>query len=103
MSVPVTTLTDGQWHQVAVTVSRSSSTGIQWYHNGAAVLSPGNPTNRPGSLVNSSPLRIGTRTASSPLSGWFNGDIDELEIFNRALTGNEVLSIFSAGPFGKCK
>ena len=96
-------LSDGQWHLVAVTVSRSLPTGIVWYHNGVAIGPPGNPTSRSGSLNNNSPLRIGTRTAVTPLTGWFNGDIDEVEIFNRALAPCEVLSIYNADSFGKCK
>jgi hypothetical protein len=102
-STPIATLSDNQWHHVAMTVRRASTVGIQWYHNGAVIASPGNPTNRPGSLVNNSPLRIGTRTFANPLTGWFRGDIDELEIFNRLLAGNEVLSLYNAGAFGKCK
>ncbi len=98
-------LTDGQWHHVAVTVLRRSGGGngvIRWYHNGANVF-PNTATNRWGSLANNSPLRIGTRTAASPLTGWFKGEIDELEIFNRVLTATEVADIYNAGPFGKCK
>jgi hypothetical protein len=53
--------------------------------------------------VNSSPLRIGTRTADSPLTGWFQGDLDELEIYNRALALPEVQAIYNAGSAGKCK
>lgn len=102
-SAPIPTLADNQWHHVAVTVRRASNVGIQWFHNGAAFAPPGNPTARLGSLVNNSPLRIGTRTASSPLTGWYKGDIDELEIFNRVLGNGEVLSLFNAGSFGKCK
>ena len=33
----------------------------------------------------------------------FLGDIDEVEIFDRALTTEEVLSIYNAGGAGKCK
>src|SRR6185369_14444358 len=33
----------------------------------------------------------------------FNGFIDELAIYNRALTSDEVLSIRQAGAAGKCK
>jgi hypothetical protein len=95
-------LTDGNWHLIAVTVQRSSTSGIRWYHNGAA-FGTNNPTGRTGSLKNNSPLRIGTRTADQPLTGWFFGDLDELEIFNRVLTPQEVFSIFQAGTFGKCK
>ncbi len=110
LSISIPTLRNGLWHHVAVTVDRrvgnSTTMGeIRWYHNGAEIspLGTNNPINRPGSLANNSPLRIGTRTASSPLSGWFRGDIDELEIFNRVLSDAEVNSIYSAGSFGKCK
>jgi hypothetical protein len=34
--------------------------------------------------------------------GEFAGQIDEVAIYNRALTAAEVLSIFAAGPSGKC-
>jgi hypothetical protein len=95
-------LTDGNWHHIAVTVRRTRHAGLRWYHNGALV-GIGDPTDRLGSLVNDSPLRIGTRTAASPLSGWFAGDLDELEIFNRVLTPQEVASIFNAGAQGKCR
>jgi hypothetical protein len=95
-------LTDGNWHLIAVTVQRASTSGISWYHNGVAI-GTSDPTDRMGSLQNNSPLRIGTRTADSALSGWFHGDLDELEIFNRVLTPQEVFAIFQAGTFGKCK
>lgn len=103
-SVPIPALTDNQWHHVAVTVVRNNPTGIAWYFDGAPVAAQSNnPTNRPGSLVNNGPLRIATQTWSQPLTGWFRGDIDELEIFSRALTAGEVLNLFNAGTFGKCK
>ena len=100
---------DGNWHHVAVTVDRllpSSTTGkIQWYHNGSPIAFSltDNAGLSPGSLANNSPLRVGTRTAATSLTGWFQGDLDELEIFNRVLSSSEVKSIFNAGPFGKCK
>jgi len=95
-------LYDGNWHHLTVTVKRTNSTGIRFYHNGA-LAGTASPLGRVGSLVNNSPLRIGTRTAASPLSGWFEGDLDELEIFNRVLTPAEVAGIYGAGPFGKCR
>jgi Concanavalin A-like lectin/glucanases superfamily len=95
-------LTDNSWHHIAVTVRRTGHAGIRWYHNGILV-GINDPTDRLGSLENSSSLRIGTRTAAPPLSGWFLGDLDELEIYNRVLTPQEVAGIFSAGTFGKCK
>ena len=112
LSTPIATLTNGNWHHVAVTVDRrNGATGVgtlRWYFNGVNfdTTSPGglgNPFNRLGSLANNSPLRIGTRTTANPLTGWFQGDIDELEIFNRVLTNAEVYGIYQAQGSGKCK
>jgi concanavalin A-like lectin/glucanase superfamily protein/beta-propeller repeat-containing protein len=103
LSPPLTpSLTDGGWHHVAVTVRRNSITGIGWYHNGVLV-GTNDPTDRLGSLENPSALRIGTRTAASSLTGWFAGDLDELEIFNRELLPAEVAAIATADSAGKCK
>lgn len=101
-SPPLPNLTNG-WHLISVTVDRLTATGITWYYDGTTI-GTSNPTDRPGFLVNSSPLRIGTRTgAEAPLSGWFVGKLDELEIFNRVLTADEVQGIFNADWSGKCK
>lgn len=100
---PVITGLADKWHHVAVTVSRRSPTGIQWYDNGVN-MGFSDPTvaatSRYGSLANNGPLHIG---AANPLSSWFQGEIDELEIFNRALDASEVKAIFDAGDYGKCK
>ena len=52
---------------------------------------------------NNNPLRIGARTPTAPTPGWFHGYLDELEIYNRELTPTEVLGIYGAGSFEKCK
>jgi hypothetical protein len=39
---------------------------------------------------------------SRPSSAFFAGEIDDLSIFSRALSTNELQSIFSAGTAGKC-
>ncbi len=95
---------DGNWHHIAVTVDRRVGTFgvIKWYVDGLPLATSASTTVF-GSLVNNSPLRIGTRTAASPLSGWFFGDMDELEIVNRVLTDKEVKDIFLASNLGKCK
>jgi hypothetical protein len=49
------------------------------------------------------PLSIGRRSASFTDPGWLEGDLDELELFRRVLTPDEVQSIFAAGRTGKCK
>jgi hypothetical protein len=92
-------LYDGNWHHVAVTVDRSSPTGLNLYVDGAVVLNY-SPMNRPGSLANNQPLFIGRHATYANMT--FDGCIDEVEIFHRALSAQEVLGIFNAGSSGKC-
>lgn len=95
---------DGNWHHIAVTVTRSSNQGILFYLDGVSTQF-GNPTAHPSTLDNTDNLRIG-RNSSSTISdpiGTFKGILDEIELFNRALTKEEIVSIFNAGSAGKCK
>ena len=85
---------------MAVTVTRNSTTGVIFYKDGVA--STGfNLTARQGSLDNSGPLTIGRQSYADQKR--FNGIIDEVEMFNRVLTTQEILSIYNAGSAGKCK
>ena len=97
---------DNQWHLVAVTVSRTSPTGGTWYLDGSPTWdSPFNPTGHQGSLNSSAPLEIGM--IESSLGGgngrFFKGGMDEVQIFSKALSANEVSAIYSAGSAGQCK
>lgn len=96
----------GFWHHVAVTVNRTTTpTSVKWYYDGVPQGSTCSPcTDRTGSLLNNSPLRIGRNNTSPPADPvWFQGNMDELEIYNRELTPEEVFGIYDAGPHGKCK
>jgi hypothetical protein len=96
-------IADGNWHFLAVTVRRGSSTGIRWYLDGVS-SQQGNPTLRMGTLSTDARLRIGRRSAGmAGGEGWFRGVLDELEIFNRVLTTAELNGIYQAGPAGKCR
>ena len=90
---------DGKWHFIAVTASRCLAARGRLYVDGKPVLTF---TPLSAELNNSAPLNIGRR---DPAHGdiYFNGCLDELEIFKRALSEDEVLSIFQAGSNGKCK
>jgi len=90
----------GNWHHVAVTVDRSSPSGGRLFIDGA-VVHTFDPTSRPGSVVNTSSLRIGQRYFAGQQP--FNGAIDEVEIFDRTLAASEIQAIFAAGASGKCK
>ncbi len=94
-------VTPNQWHLVAVTVDRDQSDGIRFYVDGVEVGTRGDPTLHPNTLANDSPLRIGSSTLA--VTNIFNGNIDEVEIFNRVVTAGEIASIYDAGAAGKCK
>jgi Concanavalin A-like lectin/glucanases superfamily/SdrD B-like domain len=95
-----TLINDGEWHFVGVTVERGSTSGISMYIDNNPVETF-NPTTRAGDLTNKSPLYIGKNALNDGVG--FGGQIDEVEIFNRALIKPEMRSIYRAGPFGKCK
>ena len=94
---------DNHWHLIAVTVVRKSHTGGVWYLDGRPIDKPFDPTDRIGSLNSDATLDIGVRQSSLWGGGSFKGGLDELEIFNRALSPAEVLSLYRAGSLGKCK
>ncbi len=92
---------DGQWHHVAVSVTRNSPTGIVFFKDGVAYPTTYDPTVRSGSLDNSGVFRVGSRSYDT--NAVFNGSIDEVEIFRHALTQQEIQAIYNAGPAGKCR
>ena len=95
-------LADGRWHHVAATEDRNdANAGTRLYVDGAPIgFLPGYAG---GSVTNTERLLIGAQAPSNAPTGWFGGKIDEVEIFNRALTGEEIARIWGSGSAGKCK
>jgi Concanavalin A-like lectin/glucanases superfamily len=94
---------DGTFHHVAVTVRRGSPDGGKIFVDGTVVLTF-DPTPYAGDLDNMADFRIGASTVAGQYPhDSFQGLIDEMEFFKRALTDNEVQAIFNAGSAGKCK
>ena len=98
-----TTITAGTWHFVAGTYD---STGQKLYVDGKLVNSSANF----GAIQYlPAPLQIGSvrNSAFNPAGGttnyYLDGQLDELEVFNRALSAAEIQSLFSAGSAGKAK
>lgn len=87
-------ITPNLWHHVAVS---STDSLISVYIDG--VFKGTTSRSSISSAVN--PFRIGYTTNYGGYP--FNGLIDEVEIFNRALSQDEIASIFNAGSLGKCK
>ena len=96
---------DNQWRHLAVTVKRNDPTGIRFYLDGAVDLNvqPGTAaltgSLTPGPAV---PFRVGAGSQSLA-PGFFKGNIDEVEVFRRALSATEINALWRAWTHGKCK
>ena len=86
---------DNTWHHITATWDGSL---MKMYLDG--ILKETVPFSGPV-LSNTFPLHIGFEPVTGASS--LKGQIDELEVFNRALTQQEIQSIFTAGQAGKCK
>ena len=92
-------LNDGQWHFIAVTVSRCRGAVGHMYVDGNLILTF---TPRVGDISNRVPLLIG-RGYPVPVVNYFKGCLDELEISKSLLSKAELDAIYQAGGSGKCK
>jgi hypothetical protein len=92
---------DGLWHFVAVSVSQSTGQVLFYIDgrlNSTLVVTP-------TSVSNTNALWVGG-SLYGDINGndrHWTGDIDEVEVYNRALSTNELYAIYSAGACGKCK
>jgi hypothetical protein len=88
-------VTDGIWRNI--TTIYIPGTGIFVYINSSLNTSVGTSY---GSILNSNNLLIGK--SSSPTGYWLNGNISQVQIYNRALTASEIQQNFNAlrGRFG---
>lgn len=76
-------------------------TTMRLYING--VLDVSGTTTLGQLQVTASPLIIGSSLRNGTTQNFFQGLVDEVEIFNRALSADEILAIYNAGSSGKCK
>ena len=93
-------LTTNTFHHVAgVREVVGSTKTLKLYVDGVLVATNSDTTT--GALAGSGADCIGRRFPCPDASN-FNGLIDEVSIYNRALTANEVVALFAAGSAGKC-
>jgi len=88
------------YHLVGVREVTGAAKTLKLFVNGLLVSSTPDPTT--GRLDNFGPDYIGRRFTCGT-NNPFNGLIDEVSIYNRALPDSEVQDIFNAGSAGKCK
>jgi hypothetical protein len=95
-------VTDTKWHHLAVTLS---GTNAVFYVDGAPQASPPYVHPAPytfddGTCACSAAVAIGSR--GDARGGTFLGMIDEMSVYNRPLTADELNAIYLAGVSGKC-
>jgi tetratricopeptide (TPR) repeat protein len=95
----------GQWHHIAASYDGSE---LQLYADGQPWGKPVSHTGSISPMLGRSFVAIGSedgRTGGgNGIQGrYFNGLIDEVDIFNRALSASEIQAIFAAGQHGKRK
>ncbi len=88
---------DGTWHHVAGTYDGMKA---RLYVDGVEVAM----VDATGTIVDSStPLYLGASRQNNADAGFLLGSLDEVEIFQRALSATEIHTLFEADSFGKCK
>jgi len=95
---------DTEYHHVAVTTDNGS---VVFYVDGtpypAPNYSPGYSFSTPAAIGMIGSALIGSDGYGPPAEWYaFWGNIDELSIYNRALSAAEIQTIFAAGTLGKC-
>jgi len=95
-------IVDGQWHHLTGVRDTISHT-VTLYLDGASVASL--PDTTTGTFTRADAQdRIGSIAVACPTNRYFwKGQIDEVEVFNRALSPSEVQAICNASSAGKCK
>ncbi|WP_376789530.1 LamG-like jellyroll fold domain-containing protein [Thermoflexus sp.] len=92
---------DGKWHHIAA-VADVVAKQVRIYVDGKLVYT-GTSQILGNNLDNKSDFYLGVRVPAQGGGGNFPGDLDEVELFKRALSEQEIQAIFNAGSAGKCK
>jgi formylglycine-generating enzyme required for sulfatase activity len=89
-------LNDAQWHHLVFTID---SGGGKMYVDGQLV-SQKDWRGAPTVVTSDLPLTIGQYLGHNSPTGGFHGSIDEVRLYNRALSANEVLELANEGKVG---
>ncbi|UCF18697.1 MAG: LamG domain-containing protein [Gemmatimonadota bacterium] len=97
-----------EWHHIAVTaVDLGTTTEVHFYFDGETVPTIKHPWQGhwPCGWYQhpTGPLLFGWRHHPATERDHFDGLLDEVEIFDRALSAEEIKDIYQAGIEGKCK
>ncbi|HVS82090.1 MAG TPA: LamG-like jellyroll fold domain-containing protein [Pyrinomonadaceae bacterium] len=90
----------GVWSHVAMTYDQASG-AFALYVNGVSVASSTVATT--GLCTSNIQVQFGSEDSNQGPSRRYSGRLDEVEIFNRALSASEIQAINNAASAGKCK
>jgi gliding motility-associated-like protein len=87
--LPFSGLSSGNWYNVIVTFNGNQ---LKMYIDGVIV----NTVNKSGSLqIGNDPLRFGRRGGGGIYDQWYNGSLDDISIWNRALSPQEIQQLYT--------
>lgn len=92
-------INDGEWHLVVATYDGSGSdSGMHIYVDGELADAGGSTDPHTGPITNNIPFQLGMRGGSNvPNQIPFDGLMDEVSIWNRALSATNVSQIYNGG------
>ncbi|HQT44459.1 MAG TPA: LamG domain-containing protein, partial [Candidatus Micrarchaeota archaeon] len=91
------TYRDGLWHQAVGVFSRGSPNNVLLYIDGALVNATGNATLDSQSFNSNFSFDIGvSESVPGTRKFYFNGSIDEVRLYNRALSASEVAMLYAS-------
>ena len=100
ISTGLNALTAANWQHVALTYDKGSGNAIL-YINGVVVASQNFGSITPETSYPDYNFDIGRRSATADGTFFYSGMIDELAVYNRALSPCEIVAIYNAGTAGK--
>lgn len=89
-----TALDDGEWHHIAVTIDRSDLMSL--YVDGSLKDTEDISDVENSDFQTAYPLHLG-RTGDGNIYYYFPGSIDEVKIYGRVLSGDEIEDLYEAG------
>ena len=94
---PTGQLTTNRWNNIVVTYSGNSlETGISFYTNSNLQPNIVGSSNLTNTILTSANVNIGARVANTVSPAHLNGRISQTQIYNKALTAQEVLQNYNA-------
>ena len=86
------------WNHIIMTYNGNSlASGIEIYHNNVSLTKNVIDDTLSGTIVHNTPFQVGNRDSSAEAYYLFDGYIDEVAIWDRALSGPEISELYNSG------